>query len=180
MLRREDSTALRVDGLQFTSEGLIMTLDHRKTAQESQGREIAIVPVVDPTTCPLRALRDWIDSAKISSGPVFRSVDQKVRVSPSGLHRDSIGYILKRAAARAGMNVGIAGHSLRSGGITTAAGNGVPEYITRRQSRRVLDTGHAFRPPQRSNRSRMQRRCNCRVQGSESDSRHSSRFAWPV
>jgi hypothetical protein len=56
-------------------------------------------------------------------------------VSPSGLHRDSIAYILKRAAARAGFGVkNIAGHSLRSGGITTAAENGVPEYIIRRQS----------------------------------------------
>ena len=135
MLRREDSSALRFEGLQFTSEGLIITLDHGKTDQESSGREIAIVPGVDPTTCPLRALRDWLDAAKVNSGPVFRGVDQKGRVSPSGLHRDSIGFIIKRAAARAGMNVaGIAGHSLRSGGITTAAGNGVPEYIIRRQS----------------------------------------------
>ena len=135
MLRREDSAALRFDGLQFTPEGLVITLDHGKTDQESQGREIAIVPGVDPATCPLRALRDWLNAAKIRSGPVFRGVDQKGRVSPSGLHRDSIGYIIKRAASRAGMNVaGIAGHSLRSGGITAAAGNGVPEYIIRRQS----------------------------------------------
>ena len=112
-----------------------MVLDHGKTDQESRGREIAIVPGADPATCPLRALREWLDEAQITSGPVFRAVDQKGRVSPSGLHRDSIGYILKRAAARAGMNVaGIAGHSLRSGGITTAATNGVPEYIIRRQS----------------------------------------------
>lgn len=135
MLRREDSAALLVEGLQFTSEGLVITLDHGKTDQESRGRQIAIVPGVDPAMCPLRALRDWLDAAKISSGPVFRGVDQKGRVSPLGVHRDSIGYILKRAASRAGMNVaGIAGHSLRSGGITTAAVNGVPEYIIRRQS----------------------------------------------
>lgn len=135
MLRREDSAALLVEGLQFTSEGLVITLDHGKTDQESRGREIAIVPGGDPTTCPLLALRDWLREAKISSGPVFRAVDQKGRVSPSGLHRDSIGYIIKRAASRAGMTVaGIAGHSLRSGGITTAATNGVPEYILRRQS----------------------------------------------
>ena len=135
MLRREDSSALRFDCLQITSEGLVMTLDHGKTDQESRGREIAIVPGLDRATCPLRSLRDWLDAAMISSGPVFRGVDQKGRVSPLGLHRDSIAYILKRAAARAGMNVaGIAGHSLRSGGITTAAGNGVPEYIIRRQS----------------------------------------------
>jgi integrase len=135
MLRREDSAGLMVEGLQFTSEGLVMTFDHGKTDQESRGREISIVPGADPTTCPLRALRDWLDSAKLSSGPVFRAVDQKGRVSISGLHRDSIAYILKRAAARAGFKVkNIAGHSLRSGGITTAAENGVPEYIIRRQS----------------------------------------------
>jgi len=87
------------------------------------------------SVCPLRALRAWLDASKISSGPVLRAVDQKGQVSPSGLHRDSIGYIIKRAAARAGMNVAnIAGHSLRSGGITTAAENGVPEYVIRRQS----------------------------------------------
>lgn len=135
MLRREDSAALRVEGLHFTPEGLVMTLNHGRTDQQSQGREVAIVPGVDPSTCPLGALRDWLDAAKISSGPVFRGVDQKGRVSPSGLHRDSIGYIIKRAAARAGFGVkNIAGHSLRSGGITTAAGNGVPEYLIRRQS----------------------------------------------
>lgn len=135
MLRREDSAVLQVEGLQFTPEGLVMTFDHGKTDQESRGREIAIVPGVDPATCPLRALRDWLDAAKISSGPVFRAVDQKGCVSPTGLHRDSIGYVIKHAAARAGMNVAaIAGHSLRSGGITAAAGHGVPEYIIRRQS----------------------------------------------
>ena len=135
MLRREDSAGLRVEGLHFTPEGLVLTFDHGKTDQESRGREVAIVPGVDPTTCPIQALRDYLDAGSISSGPVFRGIDQKGRVSPSGLHRDSIGYILKRAAARAGMNVaGIAGHSLRSGGITTAATNGIPEYIIRRQS----------------------------------------------
>jgi integrase len=135
MLRREDSAALRVAGLHFTPKGLVIFLDHGKTDQESRGREIAIVPGADAATCPIQALRDWLDAAKINSGPVFRGVDRKGRVSPLGLHRDSIGYILKRAAARAGMDVaGIAGHSLRSGGITTAAGNGVPEYIIRRQS----------------------------------------------
>lgn len=135
MLRREDSAALQVEGLHFTPEGLVMMLNHGKTDQESRGREIAIVPGAEPATCPVRALRDYLDAAQISSGPVFRGIDQKGRVSSFGLHRDSVGYILKRAAARSGMKVtNIAGHSLRSGGITTAAVNGIPEYIIRRQS----------------------------------------------
>ena len=43
MLRREDSAALWVEGLDFTPEGLVMALDHGKTDHESRGREIAIV-----------------------------------------------------------------------------------------------------------------------------------------
>ena len=135
MLRREDSASLTVEGLRFTSRGLVMTLDRGKTDQESRGREIAIVPGANPATCPIAALNDWLKAAKIRSGHVFRAVDQKERVSTSGLNRDSIGYIIKRAASRAGMSVAnIAGHSLRSGGITTAAMNEVPEYVIRRQS----------------------------------------------
>jgi integrase len=58
-------------------------------------------------------------------------------MSPLSLHPDSLGYIMKRAAARAGLRVeDIAGHSLRSGAVTQAARNGVPEYLIRRQ------TGH--------------------------------------
>jgi integrase len=46
-----------------------------------------------------------------------------------------VGYLIKKAAARAGMQVEkIGGHSLRSGAITQAARNGVPEYLIRRQS----------------------------------------------
>jgi len=135
MLRREDSAALQVEGLVFTPEGLVMTLYHGKTDQESRGREIAILFGASPATCPVHALREWLLAAKITSGAVFRGVDQKDRVSGSGLHRDSVGYIIKRAAERAGMNAeNLAGHSLRSGGITTAVLNGVPESIVRLQS----------------------------------------------
>ncbi len=135
MLRREDSAALCVEGLNFTPEGLVITLDHGKTDQQSRGREISIVPGADASTCPIQALRDYLAAAKICS--VFRGIDQKGRLSSSGLglHRDSVGYVIKRAAARAGLKVDdIAGHSLRSGGITTAALNGVPESMIRRQS----------------------------------------------
>jgi hypothetical protein len=69
-------------------------------------------------------------------GAYFRAIDQKGRVSPFGLHPDSVGYILKRAAARAGFTVkNIAGHSVRSGFCTEAARQNVPSYLIRRQAR---------------------------------------------
>jgi len=66
-------------------------------------------------TCPVRALRQWLDKAEITEGPVFRSVDRYGHVSRRGLHRDSIGKLLKRGASRAGLKVEeLGGHSLRA------------------------------------------------------------------
>jgi len=56
-------------------------------------------------------------------------------VSRRGLHSDSIGKILKRAAARSGMDVApLRAHSLRVGRVSQAAMNGIPEYIIQKQT----------------------------------------------
>jgi len=74
--------------------------------------------------------------------------------SPRGLHKDLIGKILKRAAARAGMDVApFGGHSLRAGCVKQAAMNGVPERIIMKQTghktvatlRKYIRSGEIFR-----------------------------------
>jgi integrase len=83
------------------------------------------------------ALTDWIEAAGISEGAIFREIDRHGKVNSRGLHRDSIGAILKRAVARAGFDPGeFAGHSLRSGFATQAARNGASAFDIMRQ------TGH--------------------------------------
>lgn len=117
-------------------EGLLVTIRRSKVDQDSAGRTVGVPYGADEATCPVRALTIYMEAAGIVSGVVFRGIDQVGRVSPDGLHRDSIGYILKRAAARAGMEVAdIAGHSIRSGFCTAAARENVPEYLIRRQAR---------------------------------------------
>ena len=105
-------------------------------------------------TCPVRALRQWLDRAGITDGPVFRSVGRYGHVSRRGLHSDSIGKLLKRAARRAGLKVEeLGGHSLRAGCVTQAAMNGVREYVIMRQTghktvatlRRYIRSGEIFR-----------------------------------
>ena len=105
-------------------------------------------------TCPVRALRQWLDKAGISEGPVFRSVGRLGHVSRRGLHRDSIGKLVKRAAGRAGLKVEeLGGHSLRAGCVTQAAINGVREFVIMRQTghktiatlRRYIKSGEIFR-----------------------------------
>lgn len=134
--RRSEAAALRVEDLEPVPEGLLVTIRQSKTDQESVSRKVGIPYGKDEATCPVRALTIYKEAASIESGYLFRAIDQIGRVSALGLHRDSVGYVLKRAAARAGLTVeDIAGHSFRSGFCTEAARQNVPEYLIRRQAR---------------------------------------------
>lgn len=138
-LRRSESAALRREDLEINSVGMILTLRRGKTDQEARGRQIGIQRTAHPETCPVRAVECWIDAARIESGALFRAVDQAGRVS-RGLHPDSIACIIKRAAQQAGFPPAevarLAGHSLRSGHVTQATLDEVPDHIIRQR------TGH--------------------------------------
>jgi site-specific recombinase XerD len=135
--RRSELAALVIDNLEPTSEGIVVRLMRSKTDPEGQGRPVALPYGSDPLTCPVRALRAWLEAASISSGAVFRAVDQFGLVSESALHPDSIGWIVKRAAGRGGLEaMDYAGHSLRAGLATQAAMNGASELAIMKQ------TGH--------------------------------------
>lgn len=132
--RRSEAAALRVDDLEEVPEELLLKVRKSKVDGESAGITLGIPYGVDPSTCPVLALSIYMDKASIVSGFVIRAIDQVGRVSRTGLHPDSVAYILKRAAARAGLRVtDIAWHSLRSGFCTEAARQNVPEYLIRRQ-----------------------------------------------
>jgi site-specific recombinase XerD len=135
--RRSELAALRVENVETTPDGLIIRLGRSKTDQEGQGRAVALPYGSDPRTCPVRALRAWLDQAGIASGPVFRAVDRCGLASDQALHADSVAFLVKRAAGRAGLETAAyAGHSLRAGLATQAAMNGASELAIMKQ------TGH--------------------------------------
>jgi integrase len=134
--RRSELAALEVADLTFTAEGLIVDLRRSKTDQEAKGREVGIPFGADELTCPVRSLKAWLDRAHINCGPVFRSVGKSGRLSQLPLAPDSVAWIIRQAARRAGIIGNVSGHSLRSGHVTTAARAGVPELVIMRQ------TGH--------------------------------------
>jgi integrase len=134
---------MTVSDLCFSASGLVINVPRSKADQEQASEKVAIVFGEHKDTCPIKALRTWLSSAKITDGAVFRGVDRHGNVVSTGLHRDSIAAIFKAAAARAGMNAtNIAGHSVRAGMATQAALNGSSERAiartTRHRSRRVL------------------------------------------
>jgi len=135
--RRSELARLQVEDLEGTPDGLIVRLSRSKTDQEGQGRAVALPYGSDPLTCPVRALRAWLEEAGITTGPLFRAVDRKGVVGNQALHADSVGYLVKRAAGRAGLEtLDYAGHSLRAGLATQAAMNGASELAIMKQ------TGH--------------------------------------
>src|SRR5580658_1491474 len=135
--RRSELAGLRVEDLETAPDGLIVRLRRSKTDQEGQERPVGLPYGSDPATCPVRALRAWLDQAGITEGPVFRSIDRHGLVNGRALHADSIAYLVKRAAAQAGLATAeYAGHSLRSGLATQAAMNGASELAIMKQ------TGH--------------------------------------
>lgn len=135
--RRSELAALRVEDLEVTADGLIVRLGRSKTDQEGQGRAVGLPYGSTPDSCPVRAVRAWVEQAGITAGPLFRAIDRFGLVAEQALHADSVGYLVKRAVGQAGFETGdYAGHSLRAGLATQAAMNGASELAIMKQ------TGH--------------------------------------
>lgn len=135
--RRSELVSLDVADVAFTDDGLVVTLRRSKTDQEGEGRKIGIPHGSKPSTCPVRALRTWLEGAGIVAGPLFRSVDRHGKLSTLRLSDRGVAIAVKRAAELAGLDASaFAGHSLRSGLATSAAAAGASE-------RSIMDqTGH--------------------------------------
>ena len=118
--RRSELVALQVEDLVETPDGLRVTIRRSKTDQEGQGAE---VPILRGTRLrPVAAVQDWLAAAGITKGPVFREVKKGQRVQAVALNAPSVAAIVQRYAALAGLDAaGFAGHSLRSGFLTSGA-----------------------------------------------------------
>jgi len=153
-LRRSELVALDVADLDFTDEGLKLTLRRRKTDQEGAGTVIGVLPGQHHQTCPISAIASWLERAKITAGPVFRPVTKGGKVGTSRLSDKAVSRAVKSAMAAIGADpADYGGHSLRAGLATSAAQNGVEERHIMRQTghksvqmvRRYIRDGELFR-----------------------------------
>lgn len=67
--RRSELVALDVGDLSFVRRGLEVRVRRSKTDQEGHGFIKNIARGNDPTTCTVRAVRDWLELAGIVDGP---------------------------------------------------------------------------------------------------------------
>lgn len=118
--RRSELVALDLADLEETEEGFKITIRRSKTDQEGLGETIAIIR--GGTTCPVKAVKAWLEAAGIAEGPLFRPVAKGGRLSTERLTDKSVCTIVQAYAARLGLKAADFGaHSLRAGFLTSAA-----------------------------------------------------------
>lgn len=118
--RRSELVALDVADLTFTDEGVDVMVRRSKTDQEGEGF-VKSIPAGNAIK-PVLLLREWIESAGIESGHVFRCVRRGGAVGAESLTPQSVALIVKRYAEVSGLDpAAFAGHSLRAGFVTSAA-----------------------------------------------------------
>ena len=121
-LRRSEIVGLDVNDIRHHPKGLVLHLRRSKTDQRGEGKTKAI-----PTGRRIHvaeALAAWLTAAGIKDGPIFRGV-RGPNVLADRLCTEQVARIVKARAAAIGLNPkSFAGHSLRSGYISSAADAG--------------------------------------------------------
>ncbi len=152
--RRCELVGLDLEDCVFSNDGLTVTLRKSKTDQEGAGRKIGIPYGSNPETCPVRVLQAWLEEARITSGPLFRSLNRHGQVQPGRLSGADVARIVKKLAVRGGLDPNqYGGHSLRAGHATSAAMSGASERSIMNQTghrsvqmvRRYIRDGSLFR-----------------------------------
>jgi len=118
--RRSELANFGADDLEKVGDGYTIMLRTSKTDQAGDG---ITLPIMGRAAAYLDA---WLSASGITSGPLFRSINKHGHVGNSITGR-GISDMLKRRAKQAGLDPDqFGGHSLRSGFITEAGRQGVP------------------------------------------------------
>jgi len=135
-LRRSELVALRVENIQFVEQGVRITVRRSKSDQEGRGAIMGIGCGAHASTCPVRALRAWLDAADITAGPVFRPISRGGTVGQEPLCGRTVALLIKGLADNLGLDPKtISGHSLRAGFITDQYSAGTAEALIMERSR---------------------------------------------
>lgn len=140
-LRRSELAALTLEGdgagsvrAVFVAAGLEVHLDRSKGDQTGNGAIVAIP--YGRKLCAVSALQAWLAAAAITSGPIFRAIDRHGGISGAAISDKTVANVVKAACQRAGLDpAAFAGHSLRSGLLTSAAEKGAAPDVLQAHAR---------------------------------------------
>ncbi|MCK5917077.1 MAG: tyrosine-type recombinase/integrase [Cocleimonas sp.] len=123
--RRSEMVTLEVSQLHFKQEHLKVHLKRSKTDQTGKGLDKPILGHPDSPYCAVKAVKDWLEASQIKSGAVFRRIrrGQKLNLNDTkALSAVTYNNRIKHYCTIIGLDASqYAGHSLRSGFVTSAA-----------------------------------------------------------
>ncbi len=142
--RSDELSRIRIEHVQAKAgEGISCYLGSTKGDRQNLGKTFK-APALS-RLCPVDAYLDWVGSAQMDNGPVYRRVDRWGHVGENELHIDSIAPLLRAILGNGGLSsAGLySGHSLRRGFANWAAGNGwdvksLMEYVGWRDMKSAL------------------------------------------
>lgn len=141
--RRSELVALNVNDIARHPKGLLITLRRSKTDQAGQGLTKAIPR--GKRLAVAEAIDAWLIASRICEGAVFRGV-RGDKVLPGRLSAQQVTAVIKKRCAAIGLDPALfAGHSLRSGFITSAAEHGASlTKIAEQAGHAKLDTTRGY------------------------------------
>lgn len=138
-LRAANLAALTLADVSFGEEGARLAIRREKQDQEGQdgeGRVIGLPHGKHLETCPVQALRDWMERRGAFPGPLFTRFSCPSRVQEC-IQPERICQLVQAAVKRIGLDPKLfGGHSLRASFITAAVEANIDELLIMGQ------TGH--------------------------------------
>lgn len=136
-LRRSELSAIQITDLAEHPNGLVLSLPRSKTNQTGDRAELVVLPRARmPQHCPVTAVRQWCEAARITDGPLLRTVSSGNRAGGGTLGAQGINLSVKSAVARIGLDpTRFSAHSLRAGFVTYAHLRGSSDRAIAHQTR---------------------------------------------
>ena len=128
--RRSELVALNVEDLNFTEEGLVVSMQKSKTNQYGDYEEKAIFYSPEAVLCPIRTLQIWIKTLEKTTNALFVRVRKGDRITKDRLTDKTVNDLVKTYFGEE-----FSAHSLRASFITIAKINGADDSEIMRQSK---------------------------------------------
>jgi len=147
-LRFDEVSSIRRSEVKLEDDHIALSIPRSKNDQYRDGSEV-LISKGTTEACPLKALRDYLQLAKICADsdkfifrPIYRRKDscnlvKKDKPISYSTARARITKLIKSTAKGKSLNVGL--HSLRSGGATVAANSNVNDRCWKRHGRWASD-----------------------------------------
>jgi len=121
LCRRSETVAIRVEDISFAEDGsATLYIVKSKTDQTGEGT----VKYLSHTS--VEYLKQWLDFAQITEGPIFRGLNRWGHILPKALSGEGVTRSLKRVAQQSGIDIkDISGHSTRVGACQDLVSAGI-------------------------------------------------------